>query len=99
MAKKAARMKYKAARARSRLDGLALGTFNVLTGEMNSVYGLGHIDTLLRTCATKGCKLSYCRTPNGTEHPKLLHLDSASISAVTAAGSKGKKGNMGLDWR
>ena len=93
--KKTAGMPYKAARARSRLDGLTLGTFSVLTEEVNGVYGICHIDTLLRTCATKGCKLSDCRTPNGTEHPRLWHLDTASISA----GSKGKKGNMGLHWR
>ena len=48
-------MKHKAARARSRLEGLTFGTFNVRTAAVNSVNGIGHIDTLLRPCATKGC--------------------------------------------
>ena len=36
---------------------------------------------------------------DGKELPKLWHLDTASFSAVIAAGSKAEKGNMGLDWR
>ena len=48
-------MKHKAASPRSRLEELALGTFNVRTAAFNSVNGIGHIDTLLRPCAAKGC--------------------------------------------
>ena len=46
-------MIYKATRARFWLDELSVGTFNVLTEAVNDVYGIGHIDTLLRTCAAK----------------------------------------------
>ena len=51
--KKVAHMKYKVARARSRLDELPFGTFNVHTAAVRGVNGIGHIDTLLRPCAAK----------------------------------------------
>ena len=53
--RKSARKKHKATRARSRLEELTFGTFNVRTAAVNGVNGIGHIDTLLRTCAAKGC--------------------------------------------
>ena len=53
--KKSASKKHKAARARSRLEELAFGTFNVRSAAVNGVNGIGHIDTLLRTCAAEGC--------------------------------------------
>ena len=53
--RKSARKKHKAARARSRLEELTFGTFNVRTATANGVNGIGHITTLLRTCAAKGC--------------------------------------------
>ena len=49
--RKTARMKQKAVRARSRLDELMFGSFNVRTAAINNVNGIGHIDTLLRACA------------------------------------------------
>ena len=84
-------MKHKAARVTSRLDELMFGAFNVRTAAINGVNVIGHIDTLLRPCAPRG--------PDGTELSKSSHLDTASISAVIAAGSKAGKGNMGLEWR
>ena len=48
-----ARMKHKAARARSQLDELTFGTFNVRTAAFNGSNGIGHIDTLLRPCVAK----------------------------------------------
>ena len=53
--RKSARKKHKAARERSRLEELTFGTFNVRTAAVNGVNGIGHIDTLLRPCAGKGC--------------------------------------------
>ena len=53
--RKAARKKHNAARARSQLEELTFGTFNVRTVAVNGVNGIGHIDTLLRTCAAKDC--------------------------------------------
>ena len=53
--RKSARKKHKAFRARSRLEELTFGTFNVCIAAVNGVNGIGHTDTLLRTCAAKGC--------------------------------------------
>ena len=52
---KAVRMKHQVARARSWLEELTFGTFNVRTEVVKGVNGIGHIDSLLRPCATKGC--------------------------------------------
>ena len=91
---KVAFMKHKAVRIKSRLDELTLGMFNVRTAAVNGVSGIGHIDTMQEVVT-----LSDCRRPNGTELPKSSHLDTASISMVVAAGSKRRKGNVGLDCR
>ena len=53
--KKAARTKHKAAIAKSRLDEFTFGTFNVRTAGVTGVNGIGHIDTMLRPRAAKGC--------------------------------------------
>ena len=53
--KESTRKKHKAAKARSRLEELTFGTLNVHTAAVNGVDGIGHIDTLLRTFAAKGC--------------------------------------------
>ena len=55
--RKAARTKHKVPRARSRLDELTFGTFNVCTAAVNVTNGIGHIDTLPRPCAAKGCDI------------------------------------------
>ena len=55
--RKAARMKHQAARARSRLEELTFGTFNIRTAAVKGVNGIGHIDSLLRPCAAKGCDI------------------------------------------
>ena len=52
--RKSARKKHEAARARSRLEELTFGAFNVRTAAVSVVNGIGHVDTLLRTCAAKG---------------------------------------------
>ena len=53
--RKSARKKHKVARARSHLEKLMFSTFNVRTAAVDGVNGIGHIDTLPRTRATKGC--------------------------------------------
>ena len=53
--KKSARKKHKPTRARSRLEELTFGTFNVRTAAVDGVNGIGLIDTLLKTCVAKSC--------------------------------------------
>ena len=75
--------KHNAARARSRLVELTFGTLNVRTAAVNGVNGIRHIDTLLGTCAAKGCDvIVFCRRPKGTELAKFRHLDTASRAAA-----------------
>ena len=76
MERKSARKKHKAARARSRLQELTLGTFNVRTAAVNGVNGIDLIDTLLRTCAAKGCDvigLQETKRDGTSEIYKALH--------------------------
>ena len=97
--RKAARMNHKAARAKRRTQELTLGTFNVRTAAFKGVNGIGHIDVLLRICAAKGCDVIGLQETKETEFRKLWQLDTAFTSVVIAAGSKGEKGNTGLDWQ
>ena len=53
--RKAPRIKHETARARSRLNDLKFSTFNVRIAAVNGANGIGHIETLLRPCAPKGC--------------------------------------------
>ena len=53
--RKSVRKKHEAARTRSRLEELTFGMFNVRIKAVNGINGIGHIGTLLRTCAAKGC--------------------------------------------
>ena len=76
--RKAAHMKHKAARARSRLEELAFCTFNVRTAAVNGVNGIGHIDTLLRPCAAKGCGVV-----------RLQATKRDEISEIVASGYRG----------
>ena len=65
---------------RSRLEELTFGTFNARTAAVNGVNGIGHIDTLLRTCAAKGCDvigLQETKKRDGTS--EVRYLDTASF--------------------
>ena len=53
--RKAARMKHQDARARDRLEEFTFGNFNARTAAVKGINGIGHIDSLLRPCAAKGC--------------------------------------------
>ena len=48
--RKSARKKHKAARARSRLEELTFGTFNVRTAAVNGVNGIGHMTPAENMC-------------------------------------------------
>ena len=97
--RKAAHMKHQTARAKKRMQELTFGTFNVRTAAFKRVNGIEHVDVLLRICAAKACDVIGLQETKETEFRKLWQLDTASTSVVIAAGSKGEKGNMGLDWQ
>ena len=89
--RKAARMKNKTARARSRLDKLTFGTFNVRTAVVNGVNGIGHIDTLLRPCVAKGFDVGLQETKrDGT--PELVASGYRVCFSGDCSGTKGRNG-------
>ena len=94
--RKSARKKHKAARARSRPEELTFGTFNVPTAAVNGVHGIGHIDSLLRTCAAKGCDVIGLQE---TKRDGTFEI-SASGYRVFFRGDctmvKGRKGHRGV---
>ena len=95
--RKTAREKYKAARARSWLEELTFGTFNVRTAAVNGVNGIGHIDTLLRTCGAKDCDVIGLQETKRDGTSKI----SASGYRVFFSGDysmvKGRKGQHGIE--
>ena len=95
--RKSVRKKHKAARARSRLKELMLGTFNVRTAAINGVNDIGHINTLLRTCAAKGCDVIGLQE---TKRDGTTSEISASGYCVFFSGDcsivKGRKGQHGV---
>ena len=74
-------MKHKAARARSRLDELTFGIFNVRTAAVNVVNGIGHIDTLLRLLQ-RVVTLLDCRGPRDSPNRgwRYRQMDAAAES-------------------
>ena len=92
-ARKAARMKHKAARTRSRLDELMFGTFNVHTAAVNGLNGSGHIDTLLRPCAAKGCGVSRLQE---TKRDGIVAFGYRVYFSGDRSGIKDRKGQHGV---
>ena len=89
--RKSAPKKHKAARARSRLEELMFGTFNVRTAAVNGVSGIGHIDTLLRPCAAKGYDvIGLQETKKGGT--KILASGFRVFFSGDCSGVKGRKG-------
>ena len=85
--RKSARKKHKAARARSQLEELTFGTFNVRAAAVNGVNGIGHIDTLLRPCAPKGCDVIGLQETKRDGTSEIVASGyTASFSAVITAG-------------
>ena len=92
--KKSSRKKHKAARATSPLEDLTFGTLNVRTAAVNGVNGIGHIDTLLRTCATKGCCVIKLQETKRDGTSEMSALDTASFPAVIEAWLRAGKCSM-----
>ena len=90
-------MKQKAARARSCLTELTIGTFNVSEAAVNGVYGINHIDTQLRPCAARGVvTVLDCRRPNETELPKTVQSGYHVYFSVLCGGGQKEKGRHGV---
>ena len=88
--------KHKATRARSRLEELTFGTFNVCTAAVNGVNGIGHIDTLLRTCAAKGCDVIGLQETKRDGTPELSASGYRICFSGDCSGVKGRKGQQGV---
>ena len=91
--------KHKATRARFRLEELTFGTFNVCTAAVDGVNGIGHIDTLLRTCAVKGCDVIGLQETKRDGTFEISASGYRIFLVVITAGLRAGKGSMGLDWR
>ena len=85
-----------ATRARSRLEELTFRTFNVRTAAVNGVNGIGYIDTLLRTCAAKGCDVIEMQE---TKRDGTFEISASGYRIFLSgdcSGVKGQKGQHGV---
>ena len=94
--RKDARTKHKAARARSQLEELTFGTFNVRAAAINGVDGIGHIDTLLRAYATKGCDDIGLQGTIRARTSKIVASGYRVFFSGDRSGVKGRKGQHGV---
>ena len=94
--RKSAHKKRKAARARSRLEELTFGTFNVRTAAVNGVNGIGHIDTLLRTCAAKGCDVIGLQEAKRDGTSKISSSGYRVVFSGDCTMVEGRKGQHGV---
>ena len=88
-------MKHKAARARSRLDELTLGTFKARPVAANSVNGIGHINTLLRPCAARGCNVIGLQETKREGTSEIVAYGYRVYFSGDCSGVKRGKGNRG----
>ena len=86
-------------RGRGRAWRSTFGTFNVRTAAVNGINGIGHINTLLRPCAAKGCNVIGLQETKRDGTSEIRHLDTASFLVVIVEWLRAGKGSMGLDWR
>ena len=94
--RKATRMKRKTARARSRQEELTFDTFNVRTTAVDGVNGIGHINTLLRTCAAKGCDVIGLQETERDGTPEIVASGYRVFFSGDCSGVKGRKGQHGV---
>ena len=93
---KSARIKHKAARARSGLEELTFGTLNVRTAAVNGVNGIGHIDTLLRTRAAKGCDVIGLKETKKDGTSEISESGYRVFFSGDCSMVKGRKGQHGV---
>ena len=89
-------MKYKATRARSQLDELTFGTFNVrVAAAANGINGIGHIDILLRPCAAKRDVIGLPEAKRDRTS-ELVAFGYRVCFSGNCSGVKGRKGQHGV---
>ena len=91
-----ARKKHKAARARFRLEELTFGTFNVRSAAVNGVNGIGHIYTLLRTCAAKSCDVIGMQETKRDRTSEIPAFGYRIFFSGDCSMDKGRKGQHGF---
>ena len=96
--RKSARRKHKATRARSRLEGLTFGTFNVRTAAVDGVNGIRHIDTLLRPCAAKGYDVNGLQETKRDGTSEIVASGYRVFFTGDCSVVRVGKGSMGLGW-
>ena len=94
--RKSIRKKNKAARARSWLEELTFGSFNVRTAAVNGVNGIGHIDTLLRPCAAKGCDVIGLQETKRDGTSEVVASGYRVFFSGDCSGVRGRKGQHGV---
>ena len=90
--RRAAEMKHKAVRARSRLDDFTFGTFNIRIGAVNYVNGISHINTLLRPCAARGCDVIGLQETKRNGSSEIVVSGYRVYFSCDCSGVKGRKG-------
>ena len=81
--------------ARSWLEELTFGTFNIRTAAVNGVNGSGHINTLLRPCAAKGCDVIGLQETKRDGISELVAYGYRVFSSGDCSGTRGRKGQHG----
>ena len=94
--RKSVRKRHKATRTRSRLEELTFGTFNVRTAAVNGVNGIGHIDTLLSTCAAKGYDVIGLQETKRDGSPEFPASEYRVFFTGDCSGVRGRKGQHGV---
>ena len=94
--RKAARMRQQVARARSRMQELTFGAFNMRTAAFKGVNGIGHIDVLLRTCAAKGCDAIGLQETKRDRISEIVAAGYRVYFSDDCSGVKGRKGQHGV---
>ena len=87
---------WTAARARFRLEELTFGTFNIRTAAVNGVNGIGHINTLLRPCAAKGCDVVGLQETKRDGTSEIVASGYRVFFSGDCSGVKGRKGQHGV---
>ena len=95
--RKAVRTKHQAARARCRMQELTFGTFNVRTAAFKGVNGIGHIDVLLRICASKGCDVIGLQETKRDGISEIVEAGYRVYFSGDCSGVKGKNGQHGVE--